>query len=144
MTERLFSALCDFEQRNGDRRDSTSRFIVTSGRYFCCLVESDSGRLPPALAGILFSFSRLGLDIMADSPVVFKRSKPKHSQRGRISTPDPDAPPAQDEKGEEEADESPIAIAAKLKKKTKTRTKPKTTLSFGGEEEVRRRHALFR
>ncbi|PIL22749.1 hypothetical protein GSI_15442 [Ganoderma sinense ZZ0214-1] len=66
---------------------------------------------------------------------MFKRNKPKHSQRARISTPDPDAPPAHEEKGGEEAEESPIAIAAKLKKKTKTRTKPKTTLSFGGEEE---------
>ncbi|KAI1794968.1 GCFC-domain-containing protein [Ganoderma leucocontextum] len=74
---------------------------------------------------------------MADPPVLFKRNKPKHSQRARISTPDPGAAPApeEDEEEEMEAEESPIAIAAKLKKKTRTRTKPKTTLSFGGEEE---------
>ncbi len=66
---------------------------------------------------------------MAEPPVLFKRTKPKHTQRSRISTPDPTT-------GEEaEAQDSPSAVAAKLRKKT--RAKAKSTLSFGGDEEVR-------
>ncbi|TFK91874.1 GCFC-domain-containing protein [Polyporus arcularius HHB13444] len=64
---------------------------------------------------------------MAEPPVLFKRTKPKHTQRSRISTPDPDAAPTTGE------DDSPSAVAAKLRKKT--RAKAKSTLSFGGDEE---------
>ena len=72
---------------------------------------------------------------MADAPVVFKR-KSKPAQRARISTPDQEGAPDQQEATE--AVESPSAVAAKLKKKT--RAKAKSTLSFGAEEEVRRRY----
>ena len=72
---------------------------------------------------------------MSDSPVVFKR-KSKPTQRARVSTPDQDVAPAVEDGGE--VAESPSALAAKVKKKT--RTKMKSTLSFGAEEEVRRRY----
>ena len=72
---------------------------------------------------------------MSDSPVVFKR-KSKPTQRARVSTPDEDAAPTIQDG--DEAVESPSALAAKVKKKT--RTKMKSTLSFGAEEEVRRRY----
>ena len=79
---------------------------------------------------------------MAEPTVVFKRTKSKHAQRARISTPDPDAAPTNGENAEE-AEESATSIAAKLKKKSKARAKPKTALSFGGDEEVRRRPAAI-
>ncbi|TBU23747.1 GCFC-domain-containing protein [Dichomitus squalens] len=72
---------------------------------------------------------------MAEPTVVFKRTKSKHAQRARVSTPDPDAASANGGKAEEEVEESVTSIAAKLKKRSKTRAKPKTALSFGGEEE---------
>lgn len=65
---------------------------------------------------------------------MFKRTKSKHTQRARISTPDAEATPVTGE--EAETEESPSVVAAKLKKKS--RTKAKSTLSFGGDEEVRR------
>ncbi|KAI0747373.1 nineteen complex-related protein 2-domain-containing protein [Fomes fomentarius] len=65
---------------------------------------------------------------MAEPPVMFKRTKSKPSQRGRVPTTD--AAPAVEE-GEPE--ESPSALAVKLKKKT--RAKAKSALSFGGDEE---------
>ncbi|RPD62638.1 GCFC-domain-containing protein [Lentinus tigrinus ALCF2SS1-7] len=68
---------------------------------------------------------------MAESPVMFKRTKPKHTQRARISTPDAEAAPTIGE--EAEVEETPSAVAAKLKKKSRAKTK--STLSFGGDEE---------
>lgn len=68
---------------------------------------------------------------MAEPPVMFKRTKSKPSQRGRV--PETDAAPAVED-GESEG--SPSALAVKLKKKT--RAKAKSALSFGGDEEVRR------
>ncbi|KZT09212.1 uncharacterized protein LAESUDRAFT_810841 [Laetiporus sulphureus 93-53] len=66
---------------------------------------------------------------MADAPVVFKRTKPKHTQR-RVSTPT-DLKSTGDAEAED-VEESPSTLAAKLKKKLKTR---ESRLSFGGEEE---------
>ncbi|KAL7280100.1 hypothetical protein ACG7TL_006515 [Trametes sanguinea] len=68
---------------------------------------------------------------MAEPPVIFKRTKSKPSQRGRIATPDLDTAPTTGT--EADAEESPSDVAAKLKKKT--RAKAKSTLSFGGDEE---------
>ncbi|KAI0373663.1 GCFC-domain-containing protein [Pilatotrama ljubarskyi] len=68
---------------------------------------------------------------MAEPPVIFKRTKSKPAQRGRVSTPETDAAPTTGT--EADADESPSVVAAKLKKKS--RAKAKSTLSFGGEEE---------
>ena len=69
---------------------------------------------------------------MAEPPVMFKRTKSKHTQRARVSTPDEDTAPTTEGA---ETEEPPSVLAAKLKKKT--RTKAKSTLSFGGDEEVR-------
>ncbi|KAI0822058.1 nineteen complex-related protein 2-domain-containing protein [Trametes gibbosa] len=68
---------------------------------------------------------------MAEPPVIFKRTKPKPSQRVRIATPDADTAPTTG--AEADAEESPSTVASKLKKKT--RAKARATLSFGGEEE---------
>ncbi|KAI0754740.1 GCFC-domain-containing protein [Daedaleopsis nitida] len=67
---------------------------------------------------------------MAEPPVTFKRTKSKHTQRARVSTPDADAPSTT---GDAHEEDSPSIVAAKLKKKT--RAKAKSTLSFGGEED---------
>ncbi|CDO69908.1 hypothetical protein BN946_scf184884.g67 [Trametes cinnabarina] len=68
---------------------------------------------------------------MAEPAVIFKRTKSKPPQRGRISTPDADTAPTTGT--EADAEESPSDVAAKLKKKT--RAKARSTLSFGGDEE---------
>ena len=73
---------------------------------------------------------------MAEPPVIFKRTKSKPSQRGRVATPDIDTAPTTGAEGD--IDEAPSVLAAKLKKKTRAKTK--STLSFGGDEEVRRRN----
>lgn len=79
---------------------------------------------------------------MADAPVVFKRGKQKHAQRSRVSTPDITS---QEEGGSEvaEGEDSPSVLASKLKNKIKARSKPKSTLSFGGDEEVRVSHCTL-
>lgn len=69
---------------------------------------------------------------MAEPPVIFKRTKAKSAQRARVTT---DAEAAPTTGTEADAEESPSIVAAKLKKKT--RAKARSTLSFGGEEEVR-------
>ncbi|KAI0330494.1 GCFC-domain-containing protein [Cubamyces sp. BRFM 1775] len=68
---------------------------------------------------------------MAEPPVIFKRTKSKPSQRGRVATPDIDTAPTTGAEGD--VDEAPSVLAAKLKKKTRAKTK--STLSFGGDEE---------
>ncbi|KAI0058268.1 hypothetical protein BV25DRAFT_1919473 [Artomyces pyxidatus] len=68
---------------------------------------------------------------MADSQVIFKRTKPKATQRSRIIS-DINAPSSKDSNDESEAQPSPSAIASKVKSKMK---KPKSTLSFGGDDE---------
>lgn len=68
---------------------------------------------------------------MAEPPVIFKRTKAKPAQRSRVTTDMGAAPTT----GTEADAESPSIVAAKLKKKT--RAKARSTLSFGGEEEVR-------
>ncbi|KAJ8463892.1 hypothetical protein ONZ51_g9949 [Trametes cubensis] len=68
---------------------------------------------------------------MAEPPVIFKRTKSKPSQRGRVATPDIDTAPTTGAEGD--IDEAPSVLAAKLKKKTRAKTK--STLSFGGDEE---------
>ncbi|KZT67273.1 hypothetical protein DAEQUDRAFT_673635 [Daedalea quercina L-15889] len=73
---------------------------------------------------------------MADTSVVFKKSKTKNTQRSRVSTPDVVESAGE---GGQTADvedvESPSLLATKLKKKLKTREKPKSRLSFGADEE---------
>ncbi|KAI8994209.1 nineteen complex-related protein 2-domain-containing protein [Trametes punicea] len=68
---------------------------------------------------------------MADPPVIFKRTKSKPSQRGRIAASDADVAPTTGT--DADAEESPSEVAAKLKKKTRAKTR--STLSFGGDEE---------
>ncbi|TFY70970.1 hypothetical protein EVG20_g2035 [Dentipellis fragilis] len=67
---------------------------------------------------------------MADSPIIFKRTKAKHAQRARDSPADT---LDEQQKGEEEP--SPSSLATKVRNKAKQRTKPKSNLSFGGEED---------
>jgi GC-rich sequence DNA-binding factor len=70
---------------------------------------------------------------MSDTPVIFKRSKTKANQRAR-DEPQQDA---QEQRAQSTEDEpSPSALASKIRNKTKQRVKPKTSLSFGVEEEV--------
>ena len=76
---------------------------------------------------------------MSEPPVVFKRTKTKPTQRARVSAAEDAVSVVENEA---DAEEAPSALAAKLKKKT--RAKAKSTLSFGGEEEVRCQHAMFR
>ncbi|KAF8262278.1 GCFC-domain-containing protein [Lactarius quietus] len=67
---------------------------------------------------------------MSDPPVIFKRTKPKASQRAREES-------HQDEKEQkvQTIEPSPSAVASKIKNKAKQRAKTKTSLSFGAEEE---------
>ncbi|KAA1469958.1 GCFC-domain-containing protein [Dentipellis sp. KUC8613] len=67
---------------------------------------------------------------MADSPIIFKRTKAKHTQRARET---PAETPVEQPKGEEEP--SPSSLATKVRNKAKQRAKPKSNLSFGGEED---------
>jgi hypothetical protein len=77
---------------------------------------------------------------MSDAPVIFKRTKAKANQRAR-EEPKQDA---QDQSVNLTEDEpSPSAVASKIKNKAKQRAKPKTALSFGAEEEVRRYDTHF-
>jgi len=70
---------------------------------------------------------------MSDPPVIFKRTKFKANQRAREgSQQDAREQPARTTEDEP----SPSAVASKIKNKAKQRTKPKTSLSFGAEEEV--------
>ncbi|KAG1872371.1 GCFC-domain-containing protein [Suillus subalutaceus] len=64
---------------------------------------------------------------------MFKKPKSRLAPRGRERSPE-DISQTTSEKGES-VEESPIALAARLKNKSK-RTKPKSTLSFGGDEEA--------
>jgi GC-rich sequence DNA-binding factor len=70
---------------------------------------------------------------MSDTPVIFKRSKAKANQRAR-EEPQQDAQEQRVQSIEDEP--SPSALVSKIKNKTKQRVKPKTSLSFGVEEEV--------
>lgn len=65
---------------------------------------------------------------------MFKKPKSKLTPRGREKSPE-DTSQTTSGNGET-VEESPIALASRLKNKAK-RTKPKSTLSFGGDEEVR-------
>jgi hypothetical protein len=77
---------------------------------------------------------------MSDAPVIFKRTKAKANQRAR-EEPKQDA---QDQSVNLTEDEpSPSAVASKIRNKAKQRAKPKTALSFGAEEEVRRSDTHF-
>jgi len=71
---------------------------------------------------------------MSDAPVIFKRSKFKANQRAR-EQPQQNAQEQQLQSTEDEP--SPSALASKIKNKAKQRAKPKTSLSFGVEEEVK-------
>lgn len=64
---------------------------------------------------------------------MFKKPRSRLAPRGREKSPE-DISQTTSEKGES-VEESPIALASRLKNKAK-RTKPKSTLSFGGDEEV--------
>jgi GC-rich sequence DNA-binding factor len=70
---------------------------------------------------------------MSDSPVIFKRSKPKPGQRAREKSPDTND--AASDVTSQAGDESPITLASKLKNKAK-RSKPKSRLSFGGDDDT--------
>ena len=73
--------------------------------------------------------------VMADVPVVFKKSRTKNTQRSRVATPDiTESAGEGGQTADVEDDESPSLLATKLKKKLKTREKPKSRLSFGAEE----------
>ncbi|KAI0322031.1 nineteen complex-related protein 2-domain-containing protein [Amylostereum chailletii] len=66
---------------------------------------------------------------MTDSPIVFKRTKNKVTQRVR------DSPIVDSNVGLEPEGSNPAALASKIKSKAKQRNKPKTNLSFGGDDE---------
>ncbi|KAI0269805.1 nineteen complex-related protein 2-domain-containing protein [Gloeopeniophorella convolvens] len=68
---------------------------------------------------------------MSDSSVIFKRTKSKPKQRARDTPGDAAEQPT--DVAEDEP--SPSAVASKIKNKAKQRAKPKTSLSFGGDEE---------
>jgi GC-rich sequence DNA-binding factor len=70
---------------------------------------------------------------MSDSPVIFKRSKFKANQRAR-EEPQQNAQEQPVQSTEDEP--SPSTLASKIRNKARQRTKPKTSLSFGVEEEV--------
>ncbi|OBZ68655.1 hypothetical protein A0H81_11197 [Grifola frondosa] len=65
--------------------------------------------------------------------VVFKRSRTKHAQRSRVSTPNPGE--SQPELEAANGEVSPSTLATKLKNKVKARAQPKSPLSFGGNDE---------
>ncbi|KAI9512388.1 nineteen complex-related protein 2-domain-containing protein [Russula earlei] len=69
---------------------------------------------------------------MSDPPVIFKRTKLKANRRAR-EEPHQDAQEQPVQSIEDEP--SPSAVASKIRTKAKQRTKPKTSLSFGVEEE---------
>ncbi len=70
---------------------------------------------------------------MSDSPVIFKRTKFKASQRAR----EEQQPETQDQQVQSTGEEpSPSVVASKIRNKAKQRVKQKTSLSFGAEEEV--------
>lgn len=69
----------------------------------------------------------------ANSSVMFKKPRSRLAPRGREKSPE-DISQTTSEIGES-VEESPIALASRLKNKAK-RTKPKSTLSFGGDEEA--------
>lgn len=79
---------------------------------------------------------------MSDSPVIFKRTKSKPSQRARKKSPDADDTATAGETSDYTSQgggggESPITLASKLKNKAK-KAKTKSRLSFGGnDDEVR-------
>jgi hypothetical protein len=70
---------------------------------------------------------------MSDTPVIFKRSKFKANQRAREG-PQQDAQEQRVQSTEDEP--SPSALASKIRNKARQRVQPKTSLSFGAEEEV--------
>lgn len=70
---------------------------------------------------------------MSDAPVIFKRTKFKANQRAREEL-QPDVQEQQVQSTEDEP--SPSAVASKIRIKARQRVKPKTSLSFGVEEEV--------
>jgi GC-rich sequence DNA-binding factor len=76
---------------------------------------------------------------MSDAPVIFKRSKFKANQRAR-EQPQQNAQEQQLQSTEDEP--SPSALASKIKNKAKQRAKPKTSLSFGVEEEVSQQYIV--
>lgn len=68
---------------------------------------------------------------MADTPIIFKRTKAKHVQRARDGSPE-----APQQTTETNTNESSMSVlSTKLKNKTKRGSKPKTALSFGGDRE---------
>ncbi|THH09290.1 hypothetical protein EW146_g8722 [Bondarzewia mesenterica] len=69
---------------------------------------------------------------MSDAPIIFKRTKSKHTQKAREGILDTTQDTADVANNDEP---SPSTLATKLKNKAKQRTKPKSTLSFGGEDE---------
>jgi GC-rich sequence DNA-binding factor len=77
---------------------------------------------------------------MSDSPVIFKRSKAKANQRARE---EPRQDPQEQRVQSTEDEPSPSALASKIKNKAKQRVKPKTSLSFGVEEEVNQQNTSF-
>ena len=77
---------------------------------------------------------------MSDTPVIFKKSKAKANQRAR-EEPQQDAQEQRVQSTEDEP--SPSALASKIRHKAKQRVKPKTSLSFGVEEEVSQHYTRF-
>ncbi|KAI0251981.1 nineteen complex-related protein 2-domain-containing protein [Lactifluus subvellereus] len=69
---------------------------------------------------------------MSDTPVIFKRTKFKANQRAREESRQ-DAQEQQVESIQNEP--SPSAVASKIRSKARQRVKPKTSLSFGADEE---------
>jgi GC-rich sequence DNA-binding factor len=75
---------------------------------------------------------------MSDTPVVFKRTKSKASQRSRAQESENGA----NDVADDDTAESPSTLATKLKKKA--RAKPKSRLSFGGPAEDVSDRAIIR
>lgn len=71
---------------------------------------------------------------MSDSPVIFKRSKSKPSQRRQKSQDADDI--AETPEHTSNGAESPLTLVSRLKNKNK-KAKATSRLSFGGDNEVR-------
>lgn len=65
----------------------------------------------------------------SSSPVIFKRTKAKHTARARDASPENET-----DKTSNTGEDSPSTLALKLKNKIK-RNKAKSRLSFGGDED---------
>jgi GC-rich sequence DNA-binding factor len=83
------------------------------------------------------SEGRFSVAPMSDTPIIFKRTKSKPSQRARPAHSDSHDELQPSSSEVTAAEEEPLSpVATRIKKQGKARVKAKSTLSFGGEDEV--------